>query len=40
MFGLKLTTFKTECNTVALLLKNIWTENGRFPVDARVIDKI
>ena len=31
---------KEKSDTVAILFKDIWTENGRFPVGARVIANI
>ena len=40
MYGLKIPTLKKKFNAVALLLKDIWTENGHFPMDASVIGKI
>ena len=32
--------FKKESDTLALLLREIWKKNGRYPVDASVMAKI
>ena len=40
MFGLKGPTLKNKFDAVALLFKDIWTENERFPMDTSVMAKI